>query len=98
MTKDAREISRAFDLIFEACNNIKDHGACGECTLRYICLEDADTTVLDLADLISASTWDEFLNYADNVTFSKEDMDAQYADFMRKYEAEERMIDDEYGG
>lgn len=94
MTKDAREIARAFDLIFEACNNIKDHDACEECTLRHLCLEDPEVSVLDLGDLISASTWDEFINYADNVTFSKEDLDAQYADFMRKYEIEERMLDE----
>ena len=90
MTKDAREISRAFDLIFEACNNIKDHDACEECVLRSLCLDDPEVSVLDLGDLVSASSWDEFLNYADNVTFSKEDLDAQYADWKRKLDAEER--------
>ena len=94
MTKDAREIAKAFDLIFEACNNIKDHDACEECTLRYLCLDDPEVSVLDLGDLVGASTWDEFLNYADNVTFSKEDLDAQYADFKRKLDIEERMLDE----
>lgn len=90
MLKDAREISKAFDLIFEACNNIKDHDACGECVLKGLCLDDPEVSILDLGDLVSASSWDEFLNYADNVTFSKEDLDAQYADFKRKLDAEER--------
>ncbi len=90
MLKDAREISKAFDLIFEACNNIKDHDACEECILRNLCLDDPEVSILDLGDLVSASSWEEFLNYADNVTFSKEDLDAQYADFKRKLDAEER--------
>lgn len=94
MLKDAREISKAFDLIFEACGNIKDHSACEECPLHSLCLEDPEVSVIDLGDLVSASSWDEFLNYADNVTFPKEDLDAQYADFKRKLDIEERMLDE----
>ena len=98
MLKDAREISRAFDLIFEACNNIKDHDACENCPLNCLCLDDPEVSVLDLGDLVSASSWDDFLEYADNVTFSEDDMIAQYADAKRKADIEERMIDDEYRG
>lgn len=99
MTKCAREISRAFDLIFEACENIKECGGCADCPLSgSLCLDDPEVSVLDLGDLMSASSWDEFLDYADNVTFSDEDLDAQYADFARKLEIEERMLDDEYYG
>ena len=94
MTKDAREIERAFSLIFEACENIKDHEACEECPLRNLCLDDPEVSVLDLGDLVSASSWDEFINYADNVEFSQEDLDAQYADFKRKLDIEERMLDE----
>lgn len=94
MTKDAREIAKAFDLIFEACNDIKDHDACEECPLRNLCLDDPEVSVLDLGDLVSASSWDEFINYADNVEFSQEDLDAQYADFKRKLDIEERMLDE----
>ena len=94
MLKDAREISRACDLIFVACNNIKDHDACENCPLNCLCLDDPEVSVLDLGDLVSASSWDEFIDYADNVEFSKEDLDAQYADFKRKLDIEERMIDE----
>ena len=74
MLKDAREISSAFDLIFEACNNVKDHDACEGCPLSSLCLDDPEVSVLDLGDLVSASSWDEFLSYADNATFSKADL------------------------
>ena len=94
MLKDAREICRAFEVVFEACENIKDHDACEDCTLSHLCLEDPEVSVLDLGDLMTANLWDEFLNYADNVTFSKPDLDAQNADFRRKLGIEERMLDE----
>lgn len=95
---ESKEIARAFDVLFEACENIKDHDGCDECPLRYMCLEDSEESVIGYADLMSASSWDEFLEYADNVTFSEDDMVAQYADAKRKADLEERMIDDEYRG
>ena len=95
MTKDAREIARAFDLVNTACAEIKDHDRCEDCPLHYICLE--EDAVIDIADLVSANTWDEFLDFADNVEFTEADLEAQHADFLRKFEEEERMIDEEYG-
>ena len=97
MLKDAREISKAFDLIFEACNNIKDHSACEDCPLKNLCLDDPEVSVLDLGDLVSASSWDEFLNYADNVEFSEEEYKAQYADFLRDMRRDEELLDEYYG-
>lgn len=96
MTRDAKEIVKAFDLIGTACGEIKEYDLCEECPLRHMCLE--DESAIEFADLVNASTWDEFLDFADNAEFSKADRDAQYADFMRKYEEEERLIDDEYNG
>jgi len=61
--------------------------------MRHLCLDDPETSVIDLGDLISTDSWREFLEYSDEVTWSDEDADAQHADFLRKYEAEERMID-----
>lgn len=98
MASDGKEIARAFELIFEACGEIKDHDACDDCPLHYVCLEDSEVSVIDLGDLISATVWDEFLDHAQRAEYSKEIRDAQYADFKRKYDIEERMIDDEYGG
>lgn len=95
MTKDAKEIARAFDLIGTACAEIKDHSQCEGCPLKYLCLE--EEVAIEFADLINEGTWDEFLTYADNIGFRGEDLDAQYADFMRKFEEEERMIDEYYG-
>ena len=95
MTKDAKEIAKAFDLIGTACNEIKEHDCCEGCPLHHLCLE--EESAIEFADLVNASLWDEFLDYADNAEFSKADRDAQYADFMRKYEEEERLIDDYYG-
>ena len=96
MTKDAKEVARAFDLIGTACAEIKDHNRCEDCPLHRLCLE--EEVAMEFADLVNASLWDEFLDFADNVEFGQEDLDAQYADFMRKYEEEERLIDDEYNG
>lgn len=93
MTKDAREIGNALDLIATACEEIKDHDRCEDCPLSHVCLEDTSESFIDIADLISPLSWDEFLNYADNVTFKDEDLEAQHADFRRKYDIEERMMD-----
>lgn len=94
MLKDAREISRAIDLMFEACENIRDHSGCAGCPATYTCLNDPEVCFMDLVDNSNAALWDEFLTYADNVTFPREDLDAQYADFARKLDIEERMIDE----
>lgn len=96
MTRDAKDIAKAFDLINTACSEIKDYDRCEDCPLRYLCLE--DEAAIEFADPVSASTWDEFLNFADNVEFRDADRKAQQADFWRKYEEEERLIDDEYSG
>ena len=93
MLKDAREISRAFDLIFEACNNIKDHDACEDCPLSFLCLDDPEVSVLDLGDLVSASSWDEFIKYADNVEFSEEQRRVQYEDFRRDMARDDALLD-----
>lgn len=95
MTRDAKEIAKAFDLIATACAEIKDHNRCEDCPLKYICLE--EETTIEISDFISAGTWDEFLMFADKVEFGDEDLAAQHADFTRKYEEEERLIDEYYG-
>lgn len=93
MLKDAREIAKAFDLIFEACNNIKEHEACEDCPLSFLCLEDPEVSVLDLGDLISASSWNEFLTYADNAEFSEEQRKVQYEEFRRELARDDKLLD-----
>jgi hypothetical protein len=94
MTRDAREIAKAFDLIGTACQEIKDHDRCEDCPLRHLCID--EEVCAEFIDLVSASTWDEFIDFANNVEFTDADLDAQNADFLRKFELEERMIDEEY--
>lgn len=94
MLKDAREISRSIDLMFEACENIRDHDRCDECPIKYICLQDPEVSFMDIVDSSHDAMWDELLNYADTVAFRKADLDAQNADFMRKLAIEERMLDE----
>lgn len=89
MLKDANETSRCIDLMFEACENIRDHSGCAECPLRNTCLNDPDVSFMDLFETSYPNLWDEYYTYADNVTFPKEDLDAQYADFKRKLDIEE---------
>ena len=93
LAEEAKIISEAFELLANACYNIKEYDQCGECPMRYMCLEETEEAIVDIADLKSALSWQEFLEYSENAEFSKADRDAAYADFMRKYEAEERMID-----
>ena len=93
MLKDAREISKAFDLIFEACNNIKEYEACDDCPLNCLCLDDPEVSVLDLGDLVSATSWDEFLNYADNAEFSEEQRKVQYEEFLREQAKDDALLD-----
>lgn len=98
MLKDARETSRCIDLMFEACENIRDKDGCAECPLRNMCLNDPAVCFMDIFEDSYPNLWDEFYNYADTVEFPKSELDAQNADFMRKLAIEERMIDDEYIG
>lgn len=97
LAEEAKLIAEAFEILAEACYNIKDYEQCNECPMRYMCLEETEESIIDISDLKTASSWQEFLEYSDNAEFSKADRDAQYADFMRKYEKEERLLD-EYDG
>ena len=98
MLKDARETSRVIDLMFEACEDIRDKDGCSECPLRSACLNDPEICFMDIFESSYPNIWDDFYNYADNLEYPKADLDAQNADFLRKLEIEERMLDDEYGG
>ena len=91
-----KEITKAIEAVISACSKIEEHSACDDCPLHYLCLD--ETPVVEISDLVSSSLWDEFMEYASNADYSEEDAKAQHADFKRKYDIEERMIDDEYGG
>lgn len=93
LAEEAKAIYEAFEILLNACENIKEYDQCGECPMRYMCIEETDESLATIAELKSPSSWQEFLEYSENAEFSKADRDAQYADFMRKYELEERMID-----
>ena len=94
MLKDARETGRVIDLMFVACENIRDHDGCAECPIKHICLEDPEVSFMDILDSSHDALWDDFYNYADNIEYPKSELDAQYADFARKLDAEERMLDE----
>lgn len=70
MTKDAREIEAAFDLISTACWNIKENDQCDRCPLKHICLE--ETALIEVADLVSGLSWDDFLRFSDECLPSEE--------------------------
>ena len=65
MTKDAKNIAQAFDLISLACEQIKDKDRCENCPRHHMCVEDSDNSLIDYADLVSASSWQEFLDFVD---------------------------------
>ena len=89
----AADISKAFNTLMVSCEAIKERDRCDECPMRYVCLDDTEESVISIADLISASSWEEFLTFADNATFRDEDLKSQYEDFRRKLYIEEREIE-----
>lgn len=97
MTKDARMILSALDLLHAACENIGGLGGCDRCPLKTNCLE--MTSALTLAEDVTANQFEEFLGYSDDVENYKDEQDwkESYADQARKIALEERMIDDEWG-
>ena len=70
--EDAKTIEEAFEIILYACENIKDFEQCHDCPMHHLCLDDPETSVLDLGDLISKDSWAEFLEYSESATWSDE--------------------------
>ena len=98
--EEAKTIEEAFEIILYACENIKDYEQCHDCPMRHLCLDDPDTSVLDLGDLISKDSWAEFLEYSENATWDDEALYAQHIDNLRdmkKDEAIERWYDENDG-
>ena len=94
--EEAKQIVEAFELLSEACENIKSYEQCDGCPLQGTCLEDSDEPTRELFE-VGKYKITEFLEYSDKADFSEADKRAAYADFMRKYEKEERWLD-EYDG
>lgn len=85
MSIDGMMVSKAFDTIFYACNEVQEAGGCERCPFHgRTCLDDPEVSVNELADLRSASAWQEFLDYADDVYRLEQDVIADYADRERK--------------
>ena len=103
MNKDIKMIVGALDLLHAACENIQGLGDCDRCPLngrsskQRNCLEETD--VLTLAEDVTASQFENFLGFSDDVEdyMDEQDWEASYADQARKMEIEERMIDEEWG-
>jgi hypothetical protein len=92
MRREAREISKAFDLLFEACTNIQDCGGCDVCPVKHMCLDDGETSVVEIAQHASPMTWNELIGLSDDIFRLEDDIAADYADRQRKFEIEEAMI------
>lgn len=84
MKREVKEICKALDLLFGACQNIQEAGACEQCSLRVNCLE--CTSVNDVACDAPLSSFEEFLGLSDDVLnyVSEEDYIADLADRERK--------------
>ena len=85
MTSCVQNIAKAFDLLGEACENIKDKDRCRDCPMKHMCLDETDNSIVDYADLISVITWQEFIDFADECLPSQELQDdmAMNADYDR---------------
>ena len=89
MKKDVENITSVLELLSTACGNIQGKDQCEYCPIKHLCLEGkyADTSLVEIADLVSRGRWEEFLEYADECLPSKalqEDMAyAAAADYGR---------------
>ena len=86
----------ALPVLYEACQDIRNFADCEHCPLNDACLE--ATSVIDAAEGITKREWDSFLKFSDDVhDYMHYDDEADWADYMRKMEAEDRMMEgDEY--
>lgn len=65
MTKRAEIVSKVFELLWDACDIIKENDRCGDCPRKHTCLEDREFSIIEYADLVGADAWDEFIEFAD---------------------------------
>ena len=93
--EEAKQIVEAFEMLSEACENIKAYEQCDGCPLQSVCLEDTSEPPRELLEMGKYAIV-EFLEYSEKADFSEADKRAAYADFLRKYEKEERMLDENY--
>lgn len=93
MLKDARETSRCIDLMFESCENIRDHEGCADCPLRNMCLDDPEVSFMDIFENSYPSLWDEYYNYADHVEFSETERRVQWDEFRREMARDDALLD-----
>lgn len=97
---DAQWLANALDLAAATCQTIEEAGACRGCPLFSACIDANNLT--DIVYVVTADQWKDFLDYAEDVEDyideyidSRENHRALYADFQRKYEVEEKIIDEE---
>ena len=98
---DAQWLANALDLAAATCQTIDEAGACRGCPLYSACIDANNLT--DIAFEVTAAQWHDFLDFAEDVDDyladqeidSEENQRALYADFRRKYEVEEAIIDKE---
>ena len=93
MLRDARETSRCIDLMFESCENIRDHEGCAECPLKSLCLNDPEVSFMDIFEGSSPNLWDEYYAYADSVEYSREQQRVQYEEFRREMARDDALLD-----
>lgn len=65
MTKRAEIVSKVFELLWDACEIIKENDRCDECPRKHMCLEGKAYSLIEYADLVGADAWDEFIEFAD---------------------------------
>lgn len=95
---DGNEIMMALEELLKACTEIAESCNCSKCPCFHECIN--DTVVADFFENASVDKINSMLDlayYGTHFTEDEYDPDADDADFRRKYEAEERMIDEEYG-
>lgn len=61
----AEKICKALEDLWMCCEEIRNTSCCGDCPLKYTCL--MDTPLVEVADLLSSKSIDEFIEYAEMV-------------------------------
>lgn len=80
MQQDVRDIFKVLALLHLSCTDIQYKHRCDDCPMKNHCLDGQyadDTTVIQLAEDITADMWQSFLDFADECLPSAEVQQAE---------------------
>ena len=90
--EEAKIIAEAFELLLYACEEIKERDQCDNCPMHSWCIEDTNEPPIEFSN-VSASLWQEFLEYAEDAPRSEAAAKADYYDWLRDFRRDNERED-----